>query len=323
KDINECTTGNHNCGPDQICFNTRGSYSCECPKGYQKHGYQCIDIDECKLPPFCHHGCVNTPGSYYCHCNPGFQLAINNHTCIDVNECEVNNPCEQQCYNIIGSFICQCNQGYELNGDRVTCRDIDECAYSSYVCQYQCINEPGTFSCICPDGYRLLGTRMCQDINECETGNVCAEDEMCWNYYGGFRCYPKNPCQEPYIQTSENRCVCPGSNIICQGGLPYSIVHKYMSIRSDRTLPSNIFKIQATNIHPSAINTFTIKSGNEGGEFYLRQTNNFSAMLVLVKPVVGPREYIMDLEMVTVNNLMSYRTSSLLRLTIIVGPYPF
>lgn len=42
------------------------------------------------------------------------------------------------------------------------------------------------------------------DINECETGtHNCQDDEMCWNYYGGFRCYPRNPCEPPYTQTSE------------------------------------------------------------------------------------------------------------------------
>lgn len=41
------------------------------------------------------------------------------------------------------------------------------------------------------------------DINECETTNECREDEICWNYHGGFRCYPINPCQEPYVLTSE------------------------------------------------------------------------------------------------------------------------
>lgn len=43
-----------------------------------------------------------------------------------------------------------------------------------------------------------------------------------------------------------------------------------MSIRSDRTVPSDIFQIQATTIYPNTINTFRIKSGNENGEFYLR-----------------------------------------------------
>ncbi|XP_019372211.1 PREDICTED: EGF-containing fibulin-like extracellular matrix protein 1 isoform X2 [Gavialis gangeticus] len=281
QDIDECATGAHNCRADQACVNLRGSFRCQCLPGFQKRGEQCIDIDECTLPPYCHHRCVNTPGSYYCQCNPGFQLASNNHTCVDV----------------------------------------DECRTSSYICQYQCVNEPGKFSCVCPEGYQVVGGRTCQDINECETTNECREDEMCWNYHGGFRCYPRNPCQEPYVLTSENRCVCPVSNTICRE-LPYSIVYKYMSIRSDRNVPSDIFQIQATTIYPNTINTFRIKSGNENGEFYLRQTSALSAMLVLVKSLSGPREHIVDLEMLTVNSL-NYRTSSVLRLTIIVGPFAF
>ncbi|XP_072123168.1 EGF-containing fibulin-like extracellular matrix protein 1 isoform X2 [Mobula birostris] len=281
KDIDECALGSHNCGPELICINTRGSYSCRCKQGYHKRGDQCLDIDECNVATYCHHGCVNTPGSYYCQCNIGFQLASNNRTC----------------------------------------RDVDECAYSSYMCQYQCVNEPGKFSCICPKGYKLLGTRMCQDINECETGNVCEEQEKCWNYNGGYRCYPQNPCHEPYTQMAENRCVCLATNAACRD-LPYSYVYKYMNIRSDRSVPSDIFQIQATNIYPNTYNTFQISSGNEG-EFYLRQTSNVSAMLVLVKPLTGPKEYIVDLEMLTVNSIMNYRTVSVLQLTIIVGPHPF
>lgn len=46
-------------------------------------------------------------------------------------------------------------------------------------------------------------------------------------------------------------------------------------------------------------------------------------MLVLTKPLTGPREYIVDLEMVTHHLVMNYRSSSVLRLTIIVGPYAF
>ncbi|XP_004609261.2 EGF-containing fibulin-like extracellular matrix protein 1 isoform X2 [Sorex araneus] len=322
QDIDECTSGVHNCRGDQLCINLRGSFSCQCPPGYQQRGGQCVDIDECAVPPYCQQRCVNTPGSFYCQCSPGFQLAENNYTCIDINECDASNPCAQQCYNILGSFICQCNQGYELSSDRINCEDIDECRSSSYLCQYQCVNEPGKFSCVCPQGYQVVRGRTCQDINECETTNECREDEMCWNYHGGFRCYPRNPCQDPYVLTSENRCVCPVSNTVCRE-LPQSIVYKYMSIRSERSVPSDIFQIQATTIYANTINTFRIKSGNENGEFYLRQTSPVSAMLVLVKSLSGPREYIVDLEMLTVNSIGTYRTSSVLRLTIIVGPFSF
>ncbi|XP_018432139.1 PREDICTED: EGF-containing fibulin-like extracellular matrix protein 1 isoform X1 [Nanorana parkeri] len=322
QDIDECLSGAHNCRADQVCTNMRGTFTCLCPRGYQKRGEQCIDIDECSLSSFCHHHCVNTLGSYYCQCNSGFQLAANNYSCVDVDECSTS-PCAQECYNMIGSYVCQCNPGYELSRDRINCEDIDECRTNSYLCQYQCVNEPGRFSCVCPEGYQLVGTRSCQDINECESNtHDCGEEGMCWNYFGGFRCYPANPCQEPYVRMSDNRCVCHVTNPLCRDQ-PYSIVHKYMSIRSNRPVPSDIFQIQATLIYANTINTFRIKSGNENGDFYLRQTSGVSAMLVMIKQLTGPREYIVDLEMVTVNSLMNYRSSSILRLTIIVGPYSF
>ncbi|XP_036439189.1 EGF-containing fibulin-like extracellular matrix protein 1 isoform X3 [Colossoma macropomum] len=260
------------------------------------------------------------PSSRILRCTSGFTLDEQNY-CRDVNECQVSQPCEHQCHNLIGSFICQCNRGFELAPDSVSCIDIDECAYSPYMCQYACINTPGEYSCTCPDGYQLQGTRMCQDINECETGHECTEEEMCWNYFGGYRCYPRNPCPEPYVRTTENRCVCQPT-AACRG-IPQSIVYKYMSIHSDRTVPADIFQIQATNIYPNTHNTFRIRAGNEGGEFFLRRSSNVSAMLVLTKSLEGPLELIVDLEMITHHTVTNYRTSSLLRLTIIVGPYAF
>lgn len=46
-------------------------------------------------------------------------------------------------------------------------------------------------------------------------------------------------------------------------------------------------------------------------------------MLVLARAVTGPKEYILDLEMVSVNPVMNYQTSSVLRLTVYVGPHAF
>lgn len=54
-----------------------------------------------------------------------------------------------------------------------------------------------------------------------------------------------------------------------------------------------------------------------------QQINNISAMLVLARGVTGPKEYVLDLEMVSVNPVMNYQTSSILRLTVYVGPYAF
>ncbi|KAL4825116.1 hypothetical protein H8958_015003 [Nasalis larvatus] len=260
--------------------------------------------------------------SHRIQCAAGYEQSEHN-VCQDIDECTAgthNCRVDQVCINLRGSFACQCPPGYQKRGEQ--CVDINECDASNQ-CAQQCYNILGSFICQCNQGYELSSDRLnCEDINECETTNECREDEMCWNYHGGFRCYPRNPCQDPYILTPENRCVCPVSNAMCRE-LPQSIVYKYMSIRSDRSVPSDIFQIQATTIYANTINTFRIKSGNENGEFYLRQTSPVSAMLVLVKSLSGPREHIVDLEMLTVSSIGTFRTSSVLRLTIIVGPFSF
>uniref|UniRef100_A0A8C5PCJ6 EGF containing fibulin extracellular matrix protein 2 n=1 Tax=Leptobrachium leishanense TaxID=445787 RepID=A0A8C5PCJ6_9ANUR len=321
-DMDECAFELHDCLPSQECVNIPGSFHCKCPEGYRKIGTECVDIDECRYR-YCQHRCVNSPGSFTCQCEPGFQLASNNRSCVDVNECSMGAPCQQRCYNTYGTFLCRCNQGYELDRDGHTCNDIDECSYSSYLCQHECVNEPGRFSCICPEGYQLLGTRLCQDINECETdAHSCSETQTCVNFHGGFRCVEKNRCKEPFIQVSDNRCMCPSGNQLCRDE-PGSVVYRYMSITSDRSVPSDIFQIQATSVYPGAYNTFQIRSGNEQGDFYIRQINNISAMLVLARPVTGPQEFVLDLEMLTANSLLSYRSSSVLRLTVFVGGYAF
>ncbi|XP_069501113.1 EGF-containing fibulin-like extracellular matrix protein 2 [Ambystoma mexicanum] len=321
-DVDECLYDSHDCQPSQECINTPGGFHCKCPDGYRKIGTECIDIDECRYR-YCQHRCVNSPGSFTCQCEPGFQLAGNNRSCVDVNECDMGAPCQQRCYNTYGTFICRCNQGFELDRDGFTCNDIDECSYSSYLCQYQCVNEPGRFSCVCPQGYQLSGTRLCQDIDECEAGtHQCTDAQTCVNFHGAYRCVEKNRCQEPYVQVSDNRCLCPATNIACRDQ-PSSIVYRYMSITADRSVPSDIFQIQATSVYPGAHNSFQIRAGNEQGDFYIRQINNISAMLVLARPATGPQEFVLDLEMVTTNSLLIYRSSSVLRLTVFVGAHSF
>ncbi|MBN3308080.1 FBLN4 protein, partial [Amia calva] len=331
-DVDECEQGLHDCQPSQQCLNSQGSYSCQCPDGYRKTGPECIDIDECRYR-YCQHRCVNSPGSFSCQCQPGFQHSVSASQCVNVNECEMGAPCQQRCSNTYGTFTCRCDQGFELGQDGFTCTDIDECSYSSYLCQYRCVNEPGRFACLCPEGYQLLSSRICQgcvqhvslcsDINECETGaHQCEETQTCVNIHGGYQCVETNRCQEPYVQVSDNRCMCPVTKPECRE-LPFSLVHRYMSVASERTVPSDVFQIQATSVFPGAYNSFRIRSGDPDSHFYIRQINNISAMLVLARSVSGPREYVLDLEMVSVNQLMSYQSSSVLRLTVFVGPYAF
>lgn len=68
---------------------------------------------------------------------------------------------------------------------------------------------------------------------------------------------------------ASSRCVCPVNKPACRD-LPFSIVHRYMSITSERSVPSDVFQIQATSVSPGAYNTFRIRSGDENGDFYIR-----------------------------------------------------
>ena len=44
-----------------------------------------IDIDECDLEiDLCEHKCFNSKGSYYCQCNHGYNLEENSYNCTGI-----------------------------------------------------------------------------------------------------------------------------------------------------------------------------------------------------------------------------------------------
>uniref|UniRef100_A0A673C406 EGF-like domain-containing protein n=1 Tax=Sphaeramia orbicularis TaxID=375764 RepID=A0A673C406_9TELE len=321
-DIDECETNSHHCNPTQVCINTAGGYTCSCSEGYWLIGGQCQDIDECRYG-YCQQLCANVPGSYSCSCNPGFILNPDSRTCQDVDECE-DDPCSHGCFNTYGSFMCNCDEGFELAADGTTCIDLDECSFSEFLCQNRCVNTPGSFTCICPPGYYVYEDgRSCEDINECDTGNnTCTTAQTCFNFQGGYTCLDPLHCDLPYIEVSDNQCMCSAENPACRDK-PFTILYRHMDLSSGRSVPADIFQMQATTRYPGAFYIFQIKSGNEGREFYMRQTSNVSATLVLSRPIKGPREVVLDLEMVTVNNVINFRGSSIIRLTIFVSEHPF
>ncbi|XP_027056156.1 uncharacterized protein LOC113683142 [Pocillopora damicornis] len=49
EDIDECTIGNHDCGTNAVCNNTKGSYNCTCITDYLGDGKKCIrKVSTCK-----------------------------------------------------------------------------------------------------------------------------------------------------------------------------------------------------------------------------------------------------------------------------------
>ena len=47
-DVDECTTRDSICGPQQVCKNKPGGYACVCPAGFvSSNNRNCEDINEC------------------------------------------------------------------------------------------------------------------------------------------------------------------------------------------------------------------------------------------------------------------------------------
>ncbi|WAR28404.1 FAT3-like protein [Mya arenaria] len=109
--INECLA--NPCLYGGSCFNTPGSYVCQCIEG--RTGVNCEkDIDECIDLSICKNGgtCINTQGSYLCNCPPQW---TGTHCDNDVDECVLGLArCENgaTCINTIGGYECICPPGY-------------------------------------------------------------------------------------------------------------------------------------------------------------------------------------------------------------------
>ncbi|KAM9558187.1 adhesion G protein-coupled receptor E3-like isoform 1-T1 [Salvelinus alpinus] len=97
-DTDECVEDPSICGNHSTCFNTLGSYHCQCHPGFESRityftsaDGGCTDVNECigagnKYPCGEIGTCWNLEGSYRCHCPPGFTTYGNNQSkCQELN----------------------------------------------------------------------------------------------------------------------------------------------------------------------------------------------------------------------------------------------
>ncbi|CAN7989420.1 unnamed protein product, partial [Ixodes hexagonus] len=228
-DIDECLHGLHSCSSrDTKCVNSVGSYRC-------------------------------IKKSLYYSCPRGFMYSSRLKGCEDIDECaEGLDGCQedQACVNAVGSFSCvprspqsRCPRGHRKNPVTRRCEDIDECQEYTHTCfgDMVCINTEGSYLCEkrqpvnpgvksnghsggqhggsahlgrCKTGQRrdpLTGD--CRDINECDAQRPCAENEVCQDLIGRYKCV----CKDGYQRDSDtspckdiNECQYGGHN--CQIG---------------------------------------------------------------------------------------------------------
>ncbi|XP_064596976.1 fibrillin-1-like [Liolophura sinensis] len=220
QDKNECIEDNGGC--EEACHNTKGSFYCECRRGFgwSEKEMACKHVDECAVNNGgCERACTNLLGSYQCSCIKGYQyddttktcrgICGNNHpgtcpnggtcvapeqchclpgfdpdtSCSDIDECKEADKCTSgACVNIMGSYYCECEQAGFGKGPTDT-RCKPLCLSSS---PGQCPNG-GTCdspgTCSCAEGYE--GAE-CSDVNECLSANDCPG--ACINENGGYSC---------------------------------------------------------------------------------------------------------------------------------------
>eukprot|EP00933_Yihiella_yeosuensis_P081015 TRINITY_DN94549_c0_g1_i1.p1 TRINITY_DN94549_c0_g1~~TRINITY_DN94549_c0_g1_i1.p1 ORF type:complete len:1127 (+),score=189.67 TRINITY_DN94549_c0_g1_i1:122-3502(+) len=205
--VNECTAGTHNChAAGANCYDTVGSFACQCKDGWYGNGTKCDDVNECVTNQCASKGqgyiCNNTIGSYTCECGEGWTKNTTTGVCLNVNECTANTHgcnASANCIDNDGSFWCQCKPGYV--GDGKECVDEDECRIRANPCPAglpwggKCFNTVGSFTCNCTAGFEESnGTAKCADINECTTTvtaqqhNCSANSSVCENTIGSYHC---------------------------------------------------------------------------------------------------------------------------------------
>ncbi|UYV71427.1 dp [Cordylochernes scorpioides] len=237
-DIDECR--DNPCAENAFCRNLPGSFSCECAEGYDgnaREGCARVRVD---VPCHGDFDCTANAQCIQerCHCRPGYQ--VHGIECADVDECRTPHICGRNanCKNLVGSYTCECKSGFEKikQSPDSPCRDVNECLFGRFPCgkNAKCVNTDGSFECTCPDN--LLGdphiackspcegvncgphatcqvngkeaacicdlgftfdplnvAAGCVDINECDISHgpsgLCGQGAICTNVPGSYHCY--------------------------------------------------------------------------------------------------------------------------------------
>lgn len=194
-DQDECSFDNGSCGKNTKCFNTNGSYYCQCKEGYRsspralnftaEKPSTCTDINEClEDKDICgpNATCQNIHGSYSCTCNVGFVSSTgvqtfirrDNIICEDKNECKEENICGRNasCKNTKGSYYCICNAGFGLKslnssftGKKEQCEDI--CKIERICGNGTCHHEASGHYCACFEGFTNYGNKTARCKLDC------------------------------------------------------------------------------------------------------------------------------------------------------------
>ena len=122
-DIDECDAAP--CDANAECFNTVGSFQCDCSTGYSGDGFNCTSMSQCmsfkakKSTLLTVNTCIILSQSKMCL----YVTILMLYVISDIDECAnaTLNNCDVNaaCSDTVGSFNCTCLHGYQ--GDGMTC----------------------------------------------------------------------------------------------------------------------------------------------------------------------------------------------------------
>uniref|UniRef100_A0A8C1S5V0 Si:ch211-241f5.3 n=1 Tax=Cyprinus carpio TaxID=7962 RepID=A0A8C1S5V0_CYPCA len=184
-DEDECESDPSICGKNARCFNTGGSYYCQCHKGFTTNsaynftgtdGIECEDINECVVGSAdCgpNTKCVDSEGGYNCTCATGYISSNGKDTfnsgqgvqCNDTDECNNTSFCGKHasCHNTAGGFYCICDAGFRLKSGETNFTDTSElcesvCDVDKSICGGGvCKNSKDGHECLCSSGFTNYG----------------------------------------------------------------------------------------------------------------------------------------------------------------------
>ncbi|XP_065180019.1 fibrillin-2-like [Sycon ciliatum] len=187
--IDECTTGVHNCSSDATCTDTDGGFLCRCSPGHYGPGTTC---EECRFTES-NVASVNTAGKVVC--NNAFTRIQGSA----VATCPVGSTTGT--WENVGDCQALCSmpiiKAGEVNATQVTVSGSSAELYSTAV--YSC-NEGYRLSsgvnntrvnCSVVNGSAVFHSApTCQDIDECSPSSVndCDSSAACTNTVGSFTC---------------------------------------------------------------------------------------------------------------------------------------
>ncbi|XP_052771104.1 neurogenic locus notch homolog protein 3-like [Mya arenaria] len=206
-DRDECTAGmSDRCSHRGHCFNTVGSFRCECLSGW--NGTHCEHSTGEKtacMPGYsgqncggvlCKHGYAverkfnetsPTNKTYKCVCEDGWTKHHEDDSCdTDIDECKLS-PCLNggTCSNTDGSYDCLCIDPWTEKN----CSFYDPCKNASCpdatpTCVKKGADDDKNFTC-CPKGF--TGKNCDEDVNECKDITLCP-NATCENTLGSYYC---------------------------------------------------------------------------------------------------------------------------------------